>query len=854
MHLEKRHFDGGKTTISLVLLAVIWGLPMLQAGLSQTLVRGKVTDRASGEGLPGVTVSFVNTEVATSTDEEGYYELRSRGRGDEIQFKAIGYFTEFRMLSDTSVQTVNLTLQKDPQLLEEVLVTKRGRYRNRDNPAVELIRNVIAHKKVNSPSRFDYLSFETYEKIMMAASDVPEFITNSKLTRGYRFAFENIDTTLVPGRPLLPVYLEEQVSNRYERLSPRASKTITTAGKKTELDKRYVNNENIETYFKFIHGDVDIYANNILILNKPFLGPTAESAPLFYRFYITDTLKTAEGEFVELVFVPRNKEDRLFSGKLHITMDGNYGIRYAEIKIDEQANLNWVVDLNILLRFNKHESGIYLLGYSDVRVNFGLLKSTRGFYGQRTLVHRHYDTTSPIPGEVFSGQIFTQSADAMRRSEAYWQQTRPLPLTVAEANTYINIDSLEHNQSFKRAMDLGFLLFTSFKSAGPVEFGPAEYTYSYNKLEGSRIRLSGRTNRALSEHFYAEAYTAYGFLDQRWKYYLGAAYTLNGRRVNEYPAHYLQVSYQDDAREPGQRLGFRNGDSFIRSFRSGPQDKWLYHNAFRVNHAIEFGNHVMLQTSFLHMRQTPAAELRFINGVADTVGTLKAAEIGLDLRWAPFEEFFQRNLDRSPIINEYPVFNLRYNMGVKGLLGGEHNYQALRFDIFKRVFLSQLGLADVNIGAGYIFGSMPYPLLDIPNASRTYVLTADSYSLMNDLEFVSDRYIKLSIEHRLHGFILNKIPLIKKLKIREIVGFKMLYGGVRPENRPENNNQLFLFPVDSEGNPTTFTLERKPYMETSVGIENIFNVLRVEYIRRLSYLQHPQIDGGGFRFSVSVDF
>ncbi len=837
------------------ILAAI-GLVAFSFAFGQTTVRGTVTDASTGKGIPGVSVFISSTAHGTSTDSLGRYSLTFGGTATHVQFNALGYKPFSKQLSPGTPLVIDAELEEDTQTLDEVIVSGKGRYRNRNNPAVELIRKVIEYKQVNRLSRFDYVSFEAYEKIMMAVSDVPKFIANSALTRGYRFAFENVDTTLVPGRALLPIYLEENLSHRYKRLYPGAEKTIVTANKKTELDKRYINNENIETYFKFIHGDVDIYENNILVLNKPFLSPTADAAPLFYKFFITDTVTTAEGQFVELTFVPRNDEDRLFSGKLQVTLDGNYGIRRADIWIDHRANLNWVTDINISLRFNRHSSGIYLLGYSDMKINFGLYEGKRGAFGQRTLVYRGYDTDTPIPSSTFSGQQLVKLADADQHSNNHWNNNRPLQLTEAEAKTYINLDSLQHNKSFRRTLRGGYLVAQGYVNAGPIEFGPLEYSYSFNDLEGSRVRLSGRTTRQFSEKRYAEAYAAYGFRDERIKFYGGLAQTLNGKRIAEYPAHYLHVTYQQDAREPGQLLGFRNGDSFSRSFRSGSQDKWSYYEAIKLNHVIEFGNHVMLQTFLSSQQQTPASRLHFITGGAsqDTLASLRTTELGVDLRWAPNEEFFQRNLERSPIVNEYPVFNLRYNMGLKNLFGGDYAYHALRLDIFKRVFLSQLGFADVNFGTGYIFGTVPFPLLDIPNASKTYMLAPDAYALLNNLEFVSDQYIKFTIEHRLHGFLFNKIPLVKKLKIREVAGFKLLYGNVRPENRPENNPNVFLLPRDEQGNATTFTLERKPYMEVSAGVENILNVLRVEYVRRLSYLNHPDIDKGGIRFSLKVDF
>ncbi|MGV3761674.1 DUF5686 family protein [Parapedobacter sp.] len=826
---------------------------------AQPTIRGRVTDAATHEGIAGATVALLYTvggPSGTSTDSLGNYTITPTGPATAVRFTALGYKTLTKRLDTVALQTINVELEEDFLPLDEVVVSGKGRYRNRNNPAVALIRKVIEHKRVNRLTRFDHVSFDAYEKIMMAVSNVPKFVANNALTKGYRFVFENVDTTLVPGRSLLPIYLEENMSKQYRQLYPKATKTVLVANKKTELDARYVNNDNIQTYFNFIYADVDIYENNVLILNKPFLSPIADAAPLFYKFFITDTISSAEGQFVDLTFVPRNQTDRLFSGRLRVTLDGNYGICRADIRVDRRANLNWVNDLTLSLRFQRHDKGIYLPAYSDMKINFGLQGSDGGAFGQRTLVYSGYDTDTVIPPTIFSGQQTSVVAGANARSAAFWDSKRPLALTSTEAKTYANLDSLQNNRSFKRTLKLGYLLAQSYVNTGPVEFGPVEHTYSFNELEGSRIRIGGRTTGELSEKMYAESYLAYGTTDKQLKYYGSVAYTLNRRKLGEYPAHYVQLTYQYDAREPGQLLGFRNGDSFIRSFRSGKQDKWSYFNVWKLSHLVEFGQHFMLQTSLISQREDPAANLYFITAAhnPDTVRTLRTSELGFDLRWAPHEAFFQRNLERTPITNEFPIFNLRYKMGLKGPFGGQYNYHALQLGVSKRLFLSQLGIADVNLAAGYIFGTVPFPLLDIPYASRSYALEQDAYALMNDLEFVNDQYIKLHVEHRLHGFILNKLPLLKRLKIREIVGFKLLYGNVRPENRPESNPSVFILPTDGDGNRTTFTMGRRPYMEASVGLENILNVLRVEYVRRLSYLNHPDIDKGGIRFSIKVDF
>lgn len=823
--------------------------------MAQPAIRGRVTDMSTNKGIAGATVSLLHAPNGTSTDSLGYYTLALASQATAIQFTALGYKAVTKPLGADYPQTIDAELEKDFLSLDEVVVSEKGRYRNRNNPAVELIRRVITHKDGNRLGRFDHISFDTYEKTMVAISNIPKFIAQNALTRGYRFAFENVDTSLVPGRSLLPVYLEENLSRQYLRRHPKAIKTVINANKKTELDARYVNNRDIQTYFNFIYADVDIYENNVLILNKPFLSPIADASPLFYKFYITDTISSSEGRFVEVTFLPRNESDRLFSGKLHITLDGNYSIRRADIQVSRRANLNWVNDVGIIIQFRRHANGTYLPASSDMKINFGLNGSKGGAFGYRKVIYSDYDTASAIPSTVFTGQQVSSAPGAEHRSTAYWNDRRPLALTPVEAKTYINLDSLQNNRSFRRTLQLGYLLTQSYVNAGPVEFGPAEHTYSFNDLEGNRFRIGGRTTNRLSEKIYAEAYGAYGTSDKKFKFFGNVAHTLNGRKIGGYPAHYIQLTYQHDAREPGQPIGFRNGDSFIRSFRSDEQDKWSYFDVWKLSHIIEFGNHFMLQTSFVSQQEKPAANLHFITAAnADTVSSLRTTEMVFDFRWAPHEEFYQRNLERTPIVNRYPVFDLRYRIGLNGLFGGEYRFHNLQLGVSKRVFLSQLGQADINLTSGYIFGTLPFPLLNIPYASKTYALAQDAYTLMNNLEFVSDQYLKLHVEHRMHGFFLNKIPLLKHLRIREVVGFKLLYGDLRPENQPGNNPHTFRLPIDTDGHTSTFMLNRKPYMEANIGVENILNVLRVEYVRRLSYLNHPNIDKGGVRFSVKVDF
>lgn len=840
-------------------LLLLFGFAGINESAAQKLLKGQVLDAGGLTPVHGATISLPQAQGWTATDSLGQFELPvpdqiwDSGTEITVRISALGY-TETLLHWSPGEPALRILLERANKKLDPVSISGKSRYRSRGNPAVELIEKVIGNRAANRSANLPYLEYRSYEKIMMAVSDLPRLISDNPLFRNYNFIFENVDTSLVAGRELLPVYLEEKLKTEYRGSALGARKTIVDAARKTELDKRFVNNENIQAIVSHLHSDIDLYTNTILLLNRPFHSPVGAGAPLFYKYAIRDTVQLDGLDFILVEFVPKNVEDRLFSGKLWISTEGRYAIRRAELGIGHRSNVNWVNEVHIAFDFIRHSSGIYLPAGMETKINFGLYGSRQGMFSHWVLHYEGHNLEQSDPG-IFQGQQITVLPEAGTRGKSFWDIQRPLELSEAEVTTYRNVDSLEQNKSFQRTLSWVSLAMTSFKHLGPLEIGPLEYMYSFNDLEGSRVRVGGRTTRQLSEKFYGETYGAYGFKDQQWKYYLGAAWTLNGQRIAEYPAHYLHLTYQNDVREPGHRPDFRNGDSFFASFRTASQDKWLHHRLFKAHHILEFGNHLRLQTTLSTHRQDPAAGLVFRRVEDDEeVPALRTTEAAIELRWAPNEEYFQRNLVRSPIVNKYPVFNVRYHVGLKGILGGEYTYHSLRFDANKRWYLSLLGFSDVTFGAGYIFGSVPFPLLDIPTANKSFLIAADSYSLMNDLEFVSDQYLKFSIEHHFEGFFLNKIPLLNRLKIRELAGFKFFYGGLRSENDPAHNTNLFYFPVDANGTATTFGFGRQPYMEASVGLENIFNILRIEYIKRLSYLGHPDIDGGGLRFSVRVGF
>lgn len=825
---------------------------------AQTIVKGTVRDAVSGDPMPFVSVAIKGTTTGTTTDVHGYYELQTSENVVKVQFTFLGYLTEIREIVTGQTQTIDVSLKENNKTLDEVVIKpKKEKYRNKNNPAVELIRQVIAHKDQNRMEHYDYVSYQEYEKMQVALNNTPEGIKKNFLFKRYKFVLDNVDTTKLAGKALLPVYLQENISQKYFRRDPEKKKVIVQGTKRINFDERYINNESITTYLKHLYQDVDLYENNVYVVTNSFLSPIADMAPTFYKFYITDTVSADGIKLVELSFFPRNKNDLLFQGKLYVTLDGNYGVQKAILGVNKDVNLNWVTSLDLTLDYERSADGRYHPSKTNLLVNFGLFQGKKGLFGERTVTLRNFDISTRIADSVFKGPEVVKSDSALHHSDEFWLKNRPDSLTTVEANTYKNMDSLNNMKSFKTLMWLGTTFMAGYNVNGPVEIGPLSTFYSFNPVEGFRLRFGGRTTTQFSKRFYTEAYGAYGFKDERWKFFLGGTYSINNKSIYTYPLNYIRGSFQRETSIPGQDLQFVQEDNLLLSFKRGINDKWMYNDIYRLEYMYEFGDHMSVRLQYKNLKQEAAGGLNFVyseGSLTDTLQTYRTSEFGFEWRWAPHEQFFQRKLYRTPIPNAYPIITARFNIGVKDFLGGQYNYQSVRANVYKRLYLSQLGLADIIIGGGYIFGKVPYPLLDIAKANQTYAYQLQAYSLMNFLEFVSDRYVNVNIDYHMYGFILNKVPLFKKLKLREVATFKLLYGGVRSENRPENDPSLFRFPADQYGRTSTFSLEKEPYMEVSVGVENILNLFRVDLVRRLSYLNHPNIAELGIRARVNFDF
>lgn len=846
-----------------VLLICFLGFPIL--GLAQqnsqpltatlTKVSGQVLDASSLLPLPNVTIQFIGSNRVAQSDAEGRFIISSPTAISQIKFAYVGYKTIIKSIRPGETQVLNVHMEGTKTQLQEVTVRagKKIQYRNKDNPAVALIQLVINHKESNRMLNTDYLQYNQYERIGFSLFDLSNKFLNGKLFSKYRFL---LDTGMIINdsvKTALPIYMSEKYLEVYSRKAPAKKINILKAHQEVNYSS-FVDTAAVDLYLNRLYGNPDIYANNIFILTNQFLSPIADHAQDFYKFFITDTIQTPTEKLIEISFTPRNLGDLLFEGRLYITMDGRYAVKSNYLKINKRININFVRRMDIRQDYKQYPDGRFYLIKTNIQSDFGLMKD-KGMkvFGDRTVFFTDYQIQLAKTPEFYEGKNDQTLLYSNQNTSNFWTAHRTDTLRLAQAQVYQHIDSLQKMPSFKRALWITKLITGGYADLGPVQLGPLGSFYAVNSLEGNRLNIGGRTTPQFNRNIYLNGYTAYGLKDQKLKYNLGVAYAFNKVAPIGYPNDYLKINYLYDTDIPGQTFLVDKFQSALGSITRGRSDLWQYNRILSLNYVKDLESHLSYNLGIKLWSQQPANRLVFQPADQPAVNRLTTTELQLGLRYAPHEQIFKGTEGRHTILSKYPIFNVQASYGVKGLFGGSYDYLNLSTEISKRFYLSQLGYTDVTLLAGNLFGQVPFPYLSILPANQTYLYDKAAYNSMNFLEFVSDHYVGFNATHSFSGFLLNKVPLIKHLKLREYLSLKVIYGGLRRENNPAYNPNLYALPLAADGSPWTYPLGNTPYTEAGVGIGNIFKLLRIDLIKRFNYLDHSGVKSLGLRFTISPE-
>lgn len=817
---------------------------------AQELITGKVVDASSGLAIRGVTVKHMQSGIASSTDQSGNFHLQISALTGTLSISSVGYTSRIMPVSQlTPGKSITIILSEYSQNLDEIVINApKKRYRNKNNPTVDFIRKVIEKRDENNALKGADQVFSEYEKLSMSLGILNEKTADSRLLRKFTFLKAGLDTVKLPGRSLIPIYMNEKLGAR--TISNSQGSLYTLRAENQSRVDQFIDEDGIDEYLNKIYGLSDVYENDVAIGNRRFLSPIATLGPSFYKYYRMDTISETSPKQLKIRFVPRNPQDALFSGFLYVDLDGSYALRKAELSLSDETNINWVKSLQMYFDYSKNEDSKYFLNRSVTKIDLGLFQKGMNLFGEKVLIRKLGEQAQLALPPSDNSELAAGKND----SKINWDLMRPEKLSTLESNAFRNIDSLKNSRSFRKLMSVGAIITSGYIGKGLFEIGPIPSFYSFNPVEGSRFKFGGNTTDEFSKRLVLEGYGAYGSKDQKFKYNLGAIYSLNGESVYKYPVSSISVRTTRDIRVPGQELNFLDNDNFLLSFRRGHNDRMIYFNQTQVELHHEFDSHISFKLGFKKETLTPGGRLIFpFNTNESRMDNISTVALTGVFRWAPGEKIYQGKRYRRIINTGKPILSLSGEVGIKGLIGGQYDYQRFIFAANKRIFMSQLGFSDVVFESGIQFGKVPYPLMMIHRANQTYAYQANSFNLMNTLEFMSDRYSSLQFQHGFNGFILNKVPLLKKMDLREWLSLKVLYGHVNPENRM-NNGEFGTFNSTPGSKPALFGLNRGPYVEGSVGLGNIFKILRIDVVKRFTYLDNPSVSKWGIRAKIGIDF
>ena len=841
-------------------------LPTFVFSQKMTKIKGSVVDAGSKEPIMFANIAFVGTNIGTETDLDGNFEMETKFASDSIQITYVGYEAQTIVIEKGVKQVLNIVLNSSSIKLQEIVIRDKGRvkYSNKNNPAVDLIKNVIKHKDENRIGAQDFYEYDKYEKVEFDLNNFdPEKMRKRRAFKKFQFLFDYVDTSELNGKPYLPFYIQETSSKVYYRKSPESKKEYREGVNVMGMED-YVNIEDFSTMMDILYEDIDIYNNNIRMLDLEFMGPLNPVAKDLYKYFIQDTLLVNGDSCIKLACVPRNKLDLLFRGDLYILKDSTYAIVKADLGFDKRISLNFVEDLKLVQEFTRND-GVWVLSKDKIILDFAIFKKGTGVFGKREVSYKDFVFGEKREEGLYSGSENVVAVnDAYKRDESFWKEMRHDTLTKQEAGTFKMIDTIQKVPAFKTIKTILQLAFTGYKAFGPVDVGPIGNFYSYNPVEGLRLKAGGETNLKFHPKLMFATYAAYGFKDTEWKYGGSVMYSFR-ENFRQNPKHYFRFSYQHDVQLVGQILKFSSADNFFLSLQRGTRDKMLLIDRFKGEYFLEMPNNVSLDFSYTNADQKRygATLLKYTDPATQEIAYLsgiQTSELGLKIRYAPNEQFMQGRNYRVPMYNKYPVLTLTLSSGMKDMLGGDYTYGSATLNVFKRFYLSVIGNMRFEIEGGKYWGDgVPYFLLHLPRANQSFAYRSGDFNMMNYQEFVNDAFVWAGMEHYFNGFFFNKIPLFRKLKLREVVSFKAIYGQLSDKNNPNKNPGLIQF-VEENGKAITYTLEEKPYMEASAGIMNIFKFGRIDMVRRLNYLDHPEIPemfgvkGLSMRIKMSFNF
>ena len=837
-------------------------------------IKGVITDSLTNGPLMDITVQYEGKGVGGISNANGEYQVETRKGWDELTFSAVGYITK-KVKLKPGTRVLNVKLQSDDIMLSEVVVKpKKEKYSRKNNPAVEFMKKVIENKKALKLEENDYYQYQKYEKMKMSLNDVTPDKMEKGIYKKFSFFKDQVEVSPKTNKMILPISIKETASKTIFRKSPKSEKTIIEGMNSTGIEEFFNTGDMLGTILTDVFSDINIYDDDIRLLQRRFVSPIGRGAISFYKYYLMDTLMVDKQECVHLTFVPQNPQDFGFTGHLYVVKDSTYAVKKCTMNLPKKTGVNFVENLDIVQQFEQLPDGNWVLTDDDMTVELHFVKGIQGLEVQRTTKYSDYQFTEIEPRLFRLKGNVIKEANMLAKSDEYWAKVRQVPLTKKESTMDVFMNRIEQIPGFKYVIFGAKALIENFVETGSknhpskFDFGPINTMITSNYVNGTRFRLSGMTTGNLDPHWSLSGYGAYGTKDKKWFYSGQVAYSFNKREyvLWEFPKHYIAFKYTNDVMSPMDKYLATDKDNLFVGWKWTTVDQMSYMRDATLTYELETNTGFSVQAMARHRNDQPAGQLQYWKNNGETPGQwdekntlvhdITTTELGVTLRYAPGETFVNTKQRRVPVSLDAPTFTLSHTAGFKGVLGGEYNFNLTEASIRKRFWLGSWGKLDVTARAGAQWNTVPFPLLNLPMANLSYITqNNESFNLINNMEFLNDRYASLNLSYDMNGKLFNRIPLIKKLKWREMFRIRGLWGTLTDKNNPykSNNPDLFLFPM-RDGVPTSHVMGKTPYVEASVGIYNIFKLLHIEYVHRLTYTDIPGVKKGGIRFMILMIF
>ena len=829
--------------------------------MAQQKITGRVIDE-DGFAVSYASVQYRGHKIAVSSDSQGKFSIEKHP-GWVLTVSALSYKSQTISVNE-KMDFIEVKLKDDSHKLNEVVVkTKRGKYSRKDNPAVELMRRVIAAKKKTDLSNHDFYQYDKYQKITLALNDLKKEQLEGKFFSKRQYLLDQVETSPYNGKLTLPVSIDETVSQHIYRKDPKTEKDIIKGQQSNGIGQVIQTGEILNTALKDAFTDVDIYDDYVRLLQYPFPSPIGRTGISFYHYYIEDTVYVERDLCYHLQFIPANSQDFGFRGELYVLADSSLHVKKCNLYMPHNTDVNYVKNMKIEQEYTRLDNGEWVLSKDDMIAELHVNSMLQDLLVVRNTRLTDY-AFDELPKILFKGKAKVRhDMDAMNRDEAYWNKYRQVDLTKSESSMDSFIHRMENSKGFKYIIFFVKALMENYVEIGggtdgkksKFDLGPVNTYISKNFVDGIRLRLAGRTMAALNPHFFWDGYAAYGTKSNDW--YTGNifTYSLNKKKNSpfEFPMRNLTFEVARDVTSPSDENLLHNKDNFFMTFRAATQDEMFLYHRQKLAFTYETDWGFRFNTSLRFQSNRTVGNLHYYHLDGTEVKKIRMTDLNVGINYNPGVTYVNTKQQRLPINLDSPEIGLSHTMGFRGFMGGQYHSNITKLSIYKRQWLGSWGYLDFHAIGQAQWNKVPFPMLILPPINLSYFEQETTISLMKDWEFLNDRQVFWALSWDMNGKLLNRIPLIKKLKWREWFAIKGVWGHLTDKNNPyleknQGDERLFKFPKNSH------VMNDTPYWECVAGVHNIFKFFSVEYVRRLTYLNNNNIDKWGIRFGFMMSF